>query len=264
MTGRLAKIALGICFVILTCASFATRLTPKPARVPLASVREDFNSRLTSINSLEAAVPVVDRYIARERGSRQERIAAGIDHFIRDRFVHGYSRFYIQENWTARAAGFAWANLAMPVTPDTILEHRHALCSQQSIVFMALLRHYGIDFGSVLMSWPDPDPASRGHFAVAARVDEVWRYYDANQEARVSGAALASVIDGSALARLYPHRSNLVIRMRHAIAAGDIRLAHVNVNPAPRGTMFEEATQWFSRWGWLATGVLWVACFVLI
>jgi pimeloyl-ACP methyl ester carboxylesterase len=39
-------------------------------------------------------------------------------------------------------------DLAVPVKPNDILKHRRAMCSQQSIVFMELLRRFNIEFGA--------------------------------------------------------------------------------------------------------------------
>lgn len=258
MTRRFGHILIGGLFALLSCISLAAYLTPRRPP-PLAPTGERWNANLFHVQSIEAAIPVVNQYISKERGTREERIADGIDDFVRDRFVHGVPHEPIQENWAARLAGIAWDNLSVPVTVEGILHHRHAMCSEQSIVFMALLQRYGLEYGSVLFRWPDPDPLNRGHFAVAARVDGVWRYYDSDLEARFPGTDLSRILDGSAVPALYAHNPRTVEKMRYAASHGGIRLAHVNQNPAPRGALFEKATRWFSKWGWLSMGAIWAA-----
>jgi hypothetical protein len=146
------------------------------------------------------------------------------------------------------------------VEPDQILRHRYALCSQQSIVFQALLKRYGIEYASILMSWPSPDPLGQGHFAVGARIDGQWRYFDTDIEARVSGVPVSEVIDGSAIARLYPDRPSLVANIRDAAAHGRISMAHVDQFPAAHAALFQETTRWFSAYGWILLGALGLLC----
>ena len=196
-------------------------------------------------------------YIEHQRGTREERITAGIDQFVRDRFFHGISLFSVQENWIAALSGAVWINLRNPVRPDDILKHRRAICSQQAIVFMELLKRFGIEYGSVMFSWPGVG-GDQGHFAVAARVDGEWQFFDPNLEAAGMRVPLASVISGERLQELYAGRPEYDSRLQHAAANGNIKLAHVNQFPAPRGAAFQAVSGWLSAYGWLALGALWL------
>jgi hypothetical protein len=244
------------CFLLFTAMTAASRLLPHPHAPLPAEISEEWRPELAGVRSMDEAMRVLPAYIARERGSREARVAAAIDHFIRDRFVHGESLLSYHHNWIAALAGSVWINLRMPVLPDDILHHRRAICSQQSIVFMELLQRYNIHYASVLMSWPSPDRKARGHFAVAARVDGRWLYFDPDQEAAQVGIPIERVLDGSALAALYGDKPDLLGAMRYAAAHGQIVLAHVDRNPAPRGGFFQQGTEWLSRFGWLLFGLL--------
>jgi len=250
----LAGAVLLACSLLFAGVALAARYAAAEPRPVPAVLGEDWRPDMARIRSIDAAMAAVPVYIAREKGSREARIAAGIDRFLRDRFFHGPSFIDWRENWLAALSGFAWANLQVPVLPDDILRHRRAMCSQQAIVFMELLRRHGIHYAAVVASWPSSDPATTGHFALAARIDGRWSYFDPDQEPPVHGVPVERVIDGSALPRLYGTKPGLLAGLRQAAARGTIRLAHVDRFPAPRGGLFQAATAWLSAYGWLVLG----------
>ncbi|HEX5184742.1 MAG TPA: hypothetical protein VFW19_16520 [Allosphingosinicella sp.] len=255
---------LGIFFI--ACSAACAILTgvglfmPDEMSAPPSHLHEAWRPELASVHSVDEAAAILPFYIEHQKGSREERIARGIDQLIRDRFLHGISETGFKDNWLDWLSGFAWENLRQPVEPDQILQHRHALCSQQSIVFQALLKRYGIEYASILISWPSDDPLSRGHFAVGARIDGQWRYFDTDIEARAIGVPVSQVIDGSAVARLYPDKPLLAATMRDAAEHGRISMAHVDQFPAAHAALFQEATRWFSAYGWMVLGALGLLC----
>jgi hypothetical protein len=248
----LVLLACSILFAGVALVAHYSAGDPRP--VP-SVVAEDWRPGLAQIRSIDAAMAVLPAYYARESGSREARIANGIDRFVRDRFFHGSSYLDWRENWLAALSGFAWVNLKVPVLPDDIMRHRRAICSQQAIVFMELLRRNGLHAGAVVASWPSSDPGSGGHFALAARIDGSWIYFDPDQEPPVHGVPVDRVIDGSALSRLYADKPQLLAGLRQAAEHGTIRLAHVDRFAAPRGGLFQAATAWLGAYGWLPLGL---------
>jgi hypothetical protein len=241
--GRSARAAMA--FLLLIAALGALLLTNRPPlpRAAIPPVDEQWKPGLARVQSMDAAIPVVRNYIAEQRGTREERIAKGIDEFVRDRFVHGFSYTPPNDDFLLNLIEkMARRDLTVPVGPDDILKHRRAMCSQQSIIFMEMLRRFNMEFGAVLMSWSDPDPYSRGHFAVAAKVDGQWRYFDSDLQA-ARAPLVSKVIDGSALPSLYPTSPETVRRMQYAAAHGTLKLGHVNTYPAPRGLAMQVATK---------------------
>jgi hypothetical protein len=252
---RLAGMMLLACSILFaSVALIAPYTAADPRPVPFV-VGEDWRPDLARIRSIDSAMAVLPAYIAREEGSREERIADGTDRFVRDRFFHGLSFIDWRENWLAALSGYVWENLQVPVLPDDIMGHRRAICSQQAIVFMELLRRQGIHTAAVLAAWPSPDPASRGHFALAAQIDGRWLFFDPDQEPPVRGVPVGRVIDGSALSRLYADKPQLLAGLRYAAAHRTIRLAHFDSFPAPRGGLFQATTAWASAYGWLPLGL---------
>jgi hypothetical protein len=244
---RILLPAAALCFLLLTIGS---RLSPAEADPVQRPVNEAWQPQLAGVRSVDAAMHVLPTFIARQHGSRQERIVNGIDAFVRARFVHGAAMLPVNENWMIRALGTVFPTVAIPVLPDEILKHDHALCSQQSLVFQALLRRSGIDYASVRMNWPGRD-WSTGHFAVAAKVDGVWRFYDADEEIARPGMPVARLLDGSGVPILYRDRPDVAAKVAYAVRHGRIEVDGENAFPAPRGALLQVGTEWLSTWGWL-------------
>jgi hypothetical protein len=261
-SGKTAVLLVSIrALLLVSCCGFgiatlATRTISAHARPVPSGIVEDWKPDLSQVRNIDQALAILPAYIAHQRGTRDERITAGIDQFVRDRFFHGTSHLSARENWIAALAGAVWSNLAIPVLPNDILKHRRAMCSQQAIVFMELLRHFKIDYGSVRFDWPGTR-SRRGHFATAAKVDGQWRYFDPDAEANLR-VPLSAVMNGQGLKELYPTHPELVSGIQHATANGDASLSQLNTFPAPRGGAFQTVTAWLSAYGWLILGLLWL------
>jgi hypothetical protein len=219
--------------------------TPE-APVRIVNPTEQWDAKLRNIHSVDAAMPIVDQYIARQYGTHDERIAKGIDQFLRDRFVHGFSYTPVRENWMLPLLQAVLGHdLHVPVDPDDIMTHDHAMCSQQSIIFMELLRRHGIEYGAVMFWWPAENRYNQGHFTPMAKIDGVWRYYDSDVEAR-STPKVADVVNGSAIPTLYPDKPATAERITYASQHGGITLGHINRYAAPRGWLLQFASKWLS------------------
>jgi hypothetical protein len=240
-------------FWVVGMVTLASQTVSVHARPVPSSIAEDWKPNLSQVQNIDQALAIMPAYIARQPGTRDEKITAGIDQFVRDRFFHGTSLLSAKENWIAALAGLAWSNLAIPVLPNDILKHRRAMCSQQAIVFMELLKHFKIDYGSVRFGGPR---TNSGHFATAAKVDGAWQYFDPDQEANLR-MPLSTVMDGQRLKEIYA-QPEMVTLIRHAAASGSASFSQVNTFPAPRGGPFQSVTGWLSAYGWLILGVVWL------
>lgn len=237
---------------------------------PLTVGSEQYNPRLNWINSLDNADRALPAFV-KNSGQPQKDIADGIQAMLEQRFAHGFSRFHLRDNWIAYTLGRVFERISgsdngtsslpvidAPVLPDDILKYRRAMCSQQMMVFEALLARHKIDYARVsFMKAPS-------HDAVAARVDGVWRFYDSDMEPKISGVPLATVRQGDILPAMYPVTQdgiNLGAHFRDLARSGDIRVRDVNRYPASRGAFFQLATGVLSRWGWVLPLLLAVLLF---
>lgn len=220
-------------FCIGTIFSHVPNASPR-----LPAVNETFDPGLQSITSVDAAVGYV---LGENAGRDPAALADSADQFVRRRFFHGFSEFTPRDDWLAYLAGFAWENLRMPVIPDDILHYPQAGCSQQSLVFEAIVRKLGFEVGSVGLNH---------HFIAAAKVNGEWRVYDSDREIAVHSYPLAKLLSGDpAIIALYG-RYGQSIDLAGQARRGQIRLTSVNRNPAEHCTIFHRLTHFFSLYGW--------------
>lgn len=98
---------------------------------------------------------------------------------VKKRFHYGFSNYTLAENWAAYFGGkLIWSHLSAIVDPNDILKHTEGLCSQQTIVFLDLLKAKGIPFRSVGLG-PKEGP---GHFICEVNYHGNWHMYDITME----------------------------------------------------------------------------------
>lgn len=98
---------------------------------------------------------------------------------VKKRFHYGFSNYTLANNWVAFLGGkLIWSHLSAIVDPNDILKHTEGLCSQQTIVFLDLLKVKGIPFRSVGLG-PKEGP---GHFLCEVHYNGDWHIYDITME----------------------------------------------------------------------------------
>jgi hypothetical protein len=214
---------------------------------------DPFDPRWSSIKTLEDA----DRVILQRldgKGSRERQIAHAIDEFLRVRFYHGYARYTPCDNWVSYAAGFVFSDFFHPVDAADLIKNPWAGCSQQSIVFQALLARHAIPYASVRI--PKVHPEGPVHFAVGAYIDGRWTYYDAHEFPDNSQEVpLADMVSGRAAQKIYKG-GRLGWYYEKSGEAGKIRVSDFNKHPGEKLLAFHQFTLLLSRYGWLVFGIL--------
>jgi len=98
---------------------------------------------------------------------------------IKKRFFHGLSHYSFKENWIAALSGkLLWDHLSAIVKPDDILNYTEGLCSQQTIVFLEILKRKGIKTRWVGLGYKE----GPGHFLAEVNYHGKWHLYDVNKE----------------------------------------------------------------------------------
>ena len=98
---------------------------------------------------------------------------------IKNRFFHGLSHYSFKENWIASFAGkLFWSHLAAIVEPDDILKYNEGLCSQQTIVFLEILKRKGINTRWIGLGYKE----GPGHFLAEVNYYGKWHLYDIDKE----------------------------------------------------------------------------------
>ncbi len=168
---------------------------------------------------------------------------------VRRRFYHGYSHYTFKENYIAALAGrYIWSDLSAIVIPDDIMRYPYAACSQQSIVMMDIFKRNGIPYRKV---------GFIHHFAMEAKIDGNWYYFDTNKEPQfVNGirTSLDEIIKKGQLAEIYKGSMDSA---QAASIFGSPHYGAVNVYPASNAKIFHIVTGIFSHWFWIIP-LLWV------
>jgi hypothetical protein len=146
------------------------------------SNKELFNIELTRFQSIDDISAHIDGIYAATHTNKQIDTLAYVkvtSDVIKKRFFHGLSHYSLKENWIAALAGkLLWNHLSAIVEPDDILNHNKGLCSQQTIVFLEILKRKGINTRWVGLGYKE----GPGHFLAEISYHGKWHLYDVNLE----------------------------------------------------------------------------------
>ncbi len=150
--------------------------------IKLVEVEDElFDRNLLEINSLDKAGNYVDQIYKAEMLESFDTLkyVEVVSGFAKKRFYHGLSHYNIYENWIAVLAGKVfWTHMSAIVNSDDILKYPYGLCSQQTIVFMELLKRKGIKTRSVGLGYIE----GPGHFLSEVYYQGSWHLYDISVE----------------------------------------------------------------------------------
>jgi hypothetical protein len=222
---------------------------------PQYDLKEEFDPSLQTINNLDKLVAFCDGLYT-EKASTNSSIHIDeiypdiVSSVIRKRFYHGYSMYGLSNNYMATmVSDVTVEGLNAIVVPDDILKYPYAACSQQSIVFMEILRKKGFPTRKVGFKGKD-----NGHFCFEVYYNSGWHFYDPDMEPNV---AVLNAYNRPSIAFLtenpeillkayhqYPREKTLDIFMNYSYGA-------VNTFAAPKAMIFQKATKIFSYIIWL-------------
>ena len=158
-----------------------------------------------------------------------------IDSLISERFYHAYSTYSLKENWIAYFAGkYIWYDLAAIVTPEDIMKHPMAACSQQAIILMKCFKEVGIPYRAVHLN---------GHYTSEGQIDGRWYFFDPSVEPNFNltngRKSLEELLTANELDAVYVRElpKNDLHRIFTNISYGE-----VNENVAWKAALFHHAT----------------------
>jgi hypothetical protein len=214
-----------------------------PASGPDAA---DFDSALAiNIKSVDAMIEHVDSI------AKVQKVSYGSENYLNllsntmfKRFFQGYSHYSMRENWIAAVCGrMIWYDLSAIVKADDIMGYTMAACSQQGIVLMEIFKRKHIPFRLAGFDH---------HFAVEAKLNDRWYYFDSNlnpdfgKDARPSFSALSK--DN----KVYKYYKNVIPRNNIDSIFGNPRTGMQNFVPGNKARIFQSITKFLSHWLWLA------------
>jgi hypothetical protein len=143
---------------------------------------ELYNPELSRLSSVKKLSYYIDSLYALENFSKKFDTALYVkmsSDVVKRRFYHGLSHYTFSDNWIAALAGkLAWSHFSAIVKPNDILKHSEGLCSQQTIVFLEVLKIKGINFRTIGLGFKK----GPGHFLSEVNYNGAWHLHDVTVE----------------------------------------------------------------------------------
>lgn len=143
---------------------------------------ELYDPALSKLDNIDKLISYIDAKYARRYhspGFDTAHYVSTVSETIKYRFYHGLAQYRFFENWIAVVASeLIWSDLSAVVEPNDILRNPEGLCSQQSIVFMEVLKRKGIKVRKVGLGYVQ----GPGHFLNEVYYNNDWHLYDTDKE----------------------------------------------------------------------------------
>ena len=176
------KYQLAFYLILLVLSLFPIALSKVSSIKNTYSHKELFNIELSRFQTIDDITAHIDRIYSATYSS------SNIDTFayvkitsdvIKKRFLQGLANYSVKENWIAVFCGnFFWGHISAIVEPDDILNYNQGLCSQQTIVFLEILKRKGFKTRWVGLGYKE----GPGHFLAEIYYQGKWHVYDVNLE----------------------------------------------------------------------------------
>ena len=148
---------------------------------PLESSNELYRKELSALNSMDKLCETAENSYKKAFPSAFDTLAYTelCSEIIKNRFKHGPLNYTFRENWVAALFGkMIWSHMSSIILSDDILKHNIGLCSQQTIVFMDMLKRKKIKVRSVGLGLKE----GPGHFLCEVFYNNSWHLYDVSKE----------------------------------------------------------------------------------
>ena len=141
--------------------------------------------------------------------------------------------------------------------PKDIIKSKHAMCSQQSIVFQDVIKDYNFDYGSLRFNY-------FSHFASAVKVNNKWYFFDSNMEPeydRRDSEVYEAIFLGdlNLLKEMYDRtylKETVHTLQTDLLIKEMFSLSDINKFPAPYGVFVQNISSLISWYGWIFFCVL--------
>lgn len=162
---------------------------------------------------------------------------------VKKRFYHGLSEYKLKDNWIAYLGGkLFWNHLSVIVDPDDILDYSEGLCSQQTSVFLEILKRKGIKTRWVGLGYKE----GPGHFLAEVYYQGNWHLYDVNLEPKWE--KLTNHHESIAYYKQYPDSlylayEGIISRLVYDKIMQRVQYGEVNEFPAKNMLLFHRITK---------------------
>jgi len=225
---------------------------------------EEFDPHLQRLNTVDKLVSYCDSLYEEKTFSDgnfnfEEAYSDITSSVVRKRFYHGYSLYGFSNNFMAMfLSQVSVDGLSAIVIPNDILKYPYAACSQQSIVFMEILKRKGFLTRKVGFSGK-----KYGHFCFEVHYNYSWHFYDPDMEPDLSVLASYNRPSIEFLGR----HPEVLMKAYHQYPKEKVMdifpnyfYGTINTFSAPRAYIFQQLTKFFSYTIWL----IFLIAFILV
>lgn len=152
-----------------------------PVSDPIESTNELYREELSALNSMDKLCETTEYSYNKTFHSSFDTIAYTelCSEIVKNRFKHGPLNYTFRENWIAALCGkMIWSHMSSIILSNDVLKHNKGLCSQQTIVFIDMLKRKGIKVRSVGLGLKE----GPGHFLCEVFYNNDWHLYDVSKE----------------------------------------------------------------------------------
>lgn len=171
-------------FCLILAFGFATPFFIKKNKLTqkLYSSNELYNPKLLAFNSVSKAIHFLDytHNIKPHQTFDTLAFVNSTSNFIKQRFSFGLANYSYTDNWIAAlCADLFWEHFSAIVNPNDILKQQEGICSQQTMVFLEILKQKHVNVRSVGLGNQIKGP---GHFICEVNYNGSWHLYDVTKE----------------------------------------------------------------------------------
>jgi hypothetical protein len=144
-----------------------------------ANTHEVYDKNLAYIQDLKTAENYIDsQYFTQNKFFDSFLFLQVTNDFVKKKFYHGNAAFDWKENWIAYLLGkYLWSHFNSLVSPNEVIKHCSAMCSQQTMVYTRILELKGFTYRYVYLKYDN-----KGHFCCEIWNNNEWHFVDVNQE----------------------------------------------------------------------------------
>jgi hypothetical protein len=241
-------------FFVLACINFYYNNLAPISYAKDPSIKEEFDPAYERLNTLEAVTLFVDSLYGSSRIHPLDSLeyANLTAHTLRACFYHGLSQYTWHHNWVLALLSPLHPHLMGIVDPVDIIKYPMALCSQQAIIGMVILRSKGYTYRKVGFF---NSKEKMGHFTYEIKLRDGWHYYDLDMEPntqvleRNHRPSIDRLATNDTLRRAaYQDKE---IRIKDGLISKYDNHHPENVFPAQNMMALHRATFFLSYFGWL-------------
>lgn len=226
-------------------------------REPRYNHTEEFDPELARLNDITTLVAYCDSTYAEQAftvdpQSFEKSYPDVVSSIVRKRFYHGYSYYNFKNNFVGMVSSrMSMKGFSAIVIPDDILKYPFAACSQQSIVFMEILKQKGFVTRKVGFKGK---VSGAGHFCFEVYYNGNWHFIDPDMEPDV---AVLNSYNRPDIAFLVHHQDILLKAYSQYPKEKVLDIfpnyyyGKANTFAAPKAIIFQYITKFFSYSIWL-------------